>query len=376
MYVSPQYARSRKLALQEISYRMKGRHSAVLLESSYEVMRQRTQQELMLLGHIIVDEEDRNSFFNTAIELVPFGQFLARAYFPPKDTPFVLVDTSIVDFFGNISALYATLYSRSIGREAIDLSDMEIADYLHASAHMYFDGQEWESNLHAIYVPKLNYSAIHPRDRQTASVYALSARLFLMAHEVGHIIFDEKIASVREETYANAPEFWDALGGTMESKQREYLADRFAGDVLIRFASKLNNSQATVDVLNGVGLCLNSLAFMQETFPLALSNVGGINVVAANELPSHPIGGFRVASYFDMLKERIGPPSDLIMMPAMSFSSVMRPYQELIWKQPEPSPDYVERCRLARTFLQKPWIWDDVAPGLSGFAKSENEDGT
>ncbi|MDM8528205.1 hypothetical protein QUF58_08325 [Anaerolineales bacterium HSG24] len=342
--------------------KMNGNKSAILGVGHFISAIKKIQKEISILSASVTDTATQSLFYNTAIELIPYGRFNAQLVHPRKKEPFILIDTSIVDFFGNMSALYVTLYANNNNQNVLDITEQEVIDILFASAEIFYDGLGWESELNAIYAKKLNYNRIHEGNRQRAMTYSLASRLFIISHEIGHLYHNQQVGQFADKSSRLGKfwnDFWNALGGHMLSHQKERMADIHAVEIMLQFASTYkNNPPLFFDILNGVHFCMDAIHTMQM-LKGKHKDVEGLKLIGVNERPTHPIGGFRISEYRDRLKKMFKDEFDSLFHPSLQYHKIVHPYIEKIVSGAVPSTDYFQMKELARNLLEPPWVWDN-----------------
>jgi hypothetical protein len=273
-----------------------------------------------------------------------------EACFPPGEPPFVLLDTGIIDFAGNNSAIFCSLLL-----DEPTFSDDEILDYLFSSALIYFERDEkWESRRDVIFAPKLNYSEIPSHLVPKAMGYALSIIMFFALHELAHVIIDpKKLAGVDPWREANR-----ILGletpTTLSSQFEESAADIMAFDLIMKFATFcVPEPRMAVNILSGVDIGLTFMHFFQSAFP---TRQYAEKIIQVNEYMDHPAAFQRRIFFRERMKEGMKPFSDHL---GIDFLSEARRCEELVFRYGEtirngatPSRDFHLKRQLAMLKFQ------------------------
>ena len=325
---------------------MRGRRSALVDPNAANGMLEILYRILGNVGQF-VSPEDRDLFYDVAVEPIPYGSYNAEACFPTPDPPFVLLDTGTVDFIGNITALYQQLRAQANGTSTSLLSEQQVIDYIWASALIYFDkANEWEARRDAIHAPKLMYSKISPSLRQQCMSLGVAHLLFLVLHEIAHVIADAH-GGFSKVSGLDIP-------GMLGEQFEEGFADTLAFDLIIRFSTHLPHRENAVALLSGVDCALSSISLIQNTFPVHHDKENKIAFVA--ESFDHPLACVRRQNFRAYVNERMsvfiehakttGAPG--FLSETADFDDLFRPYGEAILNGRMPSDEFQAARNLAR----------------------------
>lgn len=338
-YNNARHYRSRELAKKEIAARMKGHRSAVTVPSGVDGALQFIYSCLERMGTLIT-QEDQDRFYGIAIECLPLGSFNAQACFPPKEPPFVLVDTGTIDFAGNMAAVFMSLFSNLKGQVNFVLNEQKVIDYIWSAALIYHGQRdEWDNSLDAIYAPKLNFLQIPVSIQPHAFTLSIAQILFLICHEIGHVMTDKH------------PSLSDAMGVSMarnlEWQFDEFLADDFAFCLMVNYSIRWSDELKVTYLLTGVDFGLSCIHLMQSAFPVGVHNQEGKKIVEVSESLDHPIALARRERYREMIKSR---GLNRFLETGYEFDRIMHPYAEMIRDGRKPSEGF-RRTRETRKFI-------------------------
>lgn len=341
-YDNPSFKRSRELAKKEINARMRGHRKALTDSINLDAMKMTYFYNCLERIGSLVDEKDRDLYYSTAFEIIPFGSFNAEVFFPASEPPFILLDSGSIDFIGNNCAFYTQL--RSGGG---NLSKQDVIDYIWASALIYFEkGDTWESRRNAIFAPKLNFSQIDPVLIPTALGYSLAQVLFILVHEIGHIILNANPDFTRE-TKNNLEEH---LVGQFE----EGMSDLLAFYLLLQFALTFRDKSQSIKFISGIDIGLSFMHLMQNAFPIYYDK--DKRRIKINERPDHPIGTIRrdmfrkwIRQELEKVDKRLG---DELLIEGHDFDSIMNPYIQAVLDGAKPSDNFQSKLRIAQDMYE------------------------
>jgi len=349
IFDNPTYERSHELAKREVAGRMLGKKPALLEGLSTESLRERLNGMLQAIA-LKSEGKTRETISSTAIEFVPFGRVNGEACFPPNEPPFVLLDTGIIDFTGNNTAIFSCL--------SLDdpvLRDDEVLDYLFASALIYFERDEkWESRREAIFAPKLNYSEIPSPLVPKAMGYALSFNLFLALHELAHVIIDPKELADADHWAEAGRALSLETPAALSSQSEESIADIIAFDHIMVFATFcVPDPRMAVSILSGVDIGLTFMMFFQGAFP---TRQHAERIIQVSEYMDHPAAFQRRTFFRERVKERMKPFSDHLGLDFLSEAhrceELVFRYADIIRKGATPSANFQLKRQLAMQTFQ------------------------
>src|SRR5579863_966337 len=101
-YDRPSHRQSQALAAKDVRLRMIGHRNAAP-SLAFEGTKQLIYSSLERIGTLLAPDK-QPTFYSIAIDLLPIGSFNAYACVPEHQPPYVLIDTGMFDFFGNLSA--------------------------------------------------------------------------------------------------------------------------------------------------------------------------------------------------------------------------------------------------------------------------------
>jgi hypothetical protein len=319
------HCRSRKLAEIEIAARMKGHQSAVDVPGEIEGATELFYSCLERIG-TLVKREDQEKFYGIAVELLPLGSFNAEACFPPQEPPFVLLDTGVLDFAGNLSSVFMGLSWASRNQDNFKLSEQSVIDYIWSAGLIYHGGRgEWDKG-YSSYVPTLNFSKIPVAIQPQAFILAHAQPLFLICHEIGHIML------------AESPTLSDVLripiAPNWERQLSEAIVDDFAFNLMINYAIRFPEKDKVRYLISGVDFALSCMFLMQSAFPVSTARVDGKNVVFDSEWSNHPLAIARRERYRHVIEEQ---GLNEFLQTGYELDRLMYPYAEMIRGGREPS---------------------------------------
>jgi len=338
-----------KLAKREVAGRMLGNKSAITDKVNLEPHRERLKMMLQAIA-LRAKGDVQETISSTAFEFLPFGLVNAEACFPPDETPFILLDTGTFDFMGNNSAIICALMSdKSVLRED------QIIDALFSSALIYYErDKDFEARRWAIFAPKLSYMEIPSHLVPQAIGYAQSFILFLVLHELAHIILQPvDLSDVNPWQQANRHKEFD-VNPNADSHFEECAADYVAYDLIMEFATFcVPDPQMAVSILSGLDIGLTFLMFFQNTFPKFVDNAG---IIHANEELGHPAAFQRRIYFRERVKEKMKPFSDHLGVDFLSEAhrceELLFKFTEIIHKGAKPSPEFKLKRKIAMDLYQ------------------------
>jgi hypothetical protein len=295
---NPTHERSRALAAKDSQLRMTGRQRGCP-PGDAAGLKDLLYSSLERIG-TLVPQSHQASFFGIAVEVLPRGGFNAHACFPPQGPPYVLIDSGVVDFYGNLGALL-TLLSDG-GSDAAALSEQRVVDYIWCSALIYFSGEPDEGDtaildpqtIGAAHAPKLHFSQLPRALYGTAFQLTVGAIVFLVCHEVAHIL-----------TKSEGPTDLAAFP-FLEAVAEEHRADAIAFNLLISYAIRFPDLSKVRTLLRSVDFALICLELMQGAFPRAWMQSGErTDVVFVRESFDHPPAYARRCAYRVAVAARI-----------------------------------------------------------------------
>lgn len=349
IFDNPTYERSHQLAKREIAGRMLGKKPALHDKFSTEPLRERLNGMLQAIA-LKSEGKTRETIRSTAIEFIPFGRMNGEACFPPSEPPFVLLDTGIVDFVGNNTAIFSCL----LLDEPI-LREDEILDYLFASALIYLERDEkWESRRQAIFAPKLNYSQIPAHLVPKAMGYSLSFYLFLALHELAHVIIDAKELADADPWAETGRSLNLETSTALSSHFEESIADIIAFDLIMVFATFcVPDPRMAVSILSGVDIGLTFMMFFQGAFPTRQYAEG---IIQVKEDMNHPAAFQRRIYFRECVKNRMKPFSDHLKLDFLSEAhrceELVFRYADIIRNGATPSANFHLKRQLAMEMFQ------------------------
>jgi len=352
------HERSRELALKEVAARMAGKRSA-LLNPSLGIDAMALIYSCLEHMGTLLPQEDQEKFYGTAIELLPIGSCNAQACFPPKEPPFVLLDSGTIDFAGCMSTIILTLVSQSrddilfplashapqFSHSSSTLTEQDVIDYLYGAAFIYYSqADQWQNSLDAIYTPKLNYSMVSENMIRPCLDVSLAIVLFFVCHEIGHVMTDNHKGF---SEIAGLPQPFQ-IASNWEKQFSENIADAFAIDLLINYSIRWADRNKVKYLLAGIDFGFSCMHFMQSAFPYKICNVDGEKVILINESLSHPSALFRRAYYRDVIKKyRL---EDFIKV-SYDWERTLAEYAHLIQQGRVPSRKYLYLRELIKSAL-------------------------
>jgi hypothetical protein len=294
----------------------------------------------------LIPEHQRHTFYSIAFEILPRGSFNAYACYPSHQTAYILLDSGIVDFFGNFAALFAVLTDREGSSK--ELAEQRIIDYIWASALIYFsivDDSEVTKRgfldpetVGAAHAPKLHFAQIPKRLFGEAFQLSLGAVLFLVCHEISHILIDS-------QRHLPIPPVRDCardLGTATE----ETMADEMAFNLMIGYAIRFPDMSKVFNLLRSVDFALASVELMQGAFPRSWSrHPDGAHAVVPHESPDHPPAYARRIAYRRALTARI---SEQDFALDDRFTVALSKYSMLIREGTQPSVEFRNATRISQ----------------------------
>lgn len=351
IFDNPTYERSYELANREIAGRMSGKNSALDHKHNSSKLRNNLNDMLQSIAlKFKPDDAVRKAISTTAIEFIPYGSVNGEACFPPGEPPFILIDTGTVDFIGNNAAIFACL----LEDEPI-FSDDEILDYLFASALIYFERDEkWESRRHAIFAPKLNYSMIPPNLAIKAMGHARSFLLFIVLHELAHVINDPKELEEVDPWLMASRVTGVEVPTELSLQFEECAADYIANDLIIRFSTYcVPEPKMAINILSGVDIGLTFMNFFQCAFP---GKQYSEKIIQVNEHMDHPAAFQRIQLYHAQVEEEMKEFSNYLgidfLAEARKCEKLVFHYNEYIRNGATPSKMFYHKLQLAMQYLQ------------------------
>jgi hypothetical protein len=371
---------SATLAKQEISARMRGRKNAVTSPNMLLDAKRVLHTFLSEIG-LVLNGAEREIFFSTAVDLLPFGSYNAELCYADKknEIAFILLDSGVIDFAGNLSALYVQLRENKLRDTKPKLSKQEIIDYIWSSGLIFFEkGLSGFSKRDAIFAPKLNFSEIDDHLVPIAFDFSMGQEIFLVLHEFGHffseklggfknVVGEEEAQRIIREQFSDLSEIMAMQLGIEDNGWQSYFqrsgaekileeqfADIIAFGILERFAKKMAASHNDIAklrvgyILNGVDLGLSCMRLMQHAFPLSYDKK--LKFLQVRESFDHPLAGTRRDTYRNFVSERL---TKGLLSISRDFDEIFRPYEEAILDGAMPSDRFHQLWLCAKTLYDR-----------------------
>jgi len=339
-YDNPLHLRSRDLAMKDVSLRMRGLKSAA--PTMYlEGARQLIYSSLERIGTLLPTEM-QSVFYGIAVDLLPRGSFNAYACFPSQQTSYVLLDTGVVDFFGNLAAVFTLLTETAEGPPIPPLPEQRIVNFIWASGLIYYasidDPERNDSGIHdverlgAVHAPKLQFTQLPPHLGASAFNLSMGAVVFFVCHEIAHILNQ------------GHPTLSESIGFSfcrnLENVADEWLADELAFQLMIDYSIRFPDREKVKCLLSSVDFALTCVGLMQSAFPHHWGEKSdGAHFVAVRESLGHPTAAARRAAYRKAFASRI-PPAFFTL--DGRFEVIESRYATMIRKGARPSLEFEE----------------------------------
>ena len=261
----------------------------------FEGAKQLIYSSLERIGTLLPPDKQQ-LFYGIAVDLLPRGSFNAYACFPNQQTSYVLLDTGVVDFFGNLAAVFTLLAETADGTAPPLFSQQRIIDFIWASGLIYYENiDDPERNdsgvcdvecLGAVHAPKLHFAQLPPNLRVPALNLSMGAVIFLVCHEIAHVL-NQGHPTLSESTGLS-------FCRNLENMADERLADEMSFQLMIDYSIRFPDRAKVKCLLSSVDFALTCLHMMQSAFPNYWGETeDGAHFVAVRESLGHPIAAAR-----------------------------------------------------------------------------------
>jgi len=363
-YDNPLHLRSQSLAMKDVALRMSGSRAAAPT-MYFEGARQLIYSSLERIGTLLPPAKQQ-LFYAVAVDLLPRGSFNAYACFPNQEASYVLLDTGVIDFFGNLAAVFTMLAETADGTQLPPFSEQQIIDFIWASGLIYYgsiDDPERKDcgirdieRLGAVHAPKLHFGQLPLHLRVPALNLSMGAVIFLVCHEIAHVLNQ------------GHPTLSESIGSgfclNLENMADEWLADEMAFQLMIDYAIRFPDRAKVKCLLSSVDFALTCLNLMQSAFPCYWGErMDGEQFVVVRESLGHPMAAARRAAYRKLFAARI-PPAFFTLDDR--FETIESRYATMIRKGARPSTEFEETTETSR-------LIDEMSHGRSRDDGRKNE---